>query len=459
MAKANTDKSKKDASKANSKVEEILPQREQKKVESKKDLAKKVVAQAVDEVKKRKEVPATTIVKPIVEEKKPKESKELKERKNSKELKVTKEEKAISQVSVEEKQTKDSKKKATGAEKKPSKDKIETQVIEDRDDLVDEATLQEKFNKSLNQAKQSLKISDSQIKQAVGCLKTILNKRDDSDSNVFKRKEDESIFINFNFAHLPVDFSIRPVVIPVKIESSIKRKVCLIIKDPAQIWLDLNINFEDHPELDVMVIPFSQLKLEYAMYEQKRNLLKQFDAFVCDTTIYMHLKKVLGREFYDSKKYPINVKINSQVDPKKIKNDIIDASSNYLFYMSKGPNYSVKAGFAVEKETELVKKIQTAITHTAAHILKWDVDLDNLKTISVKLSNSIELPIYNSLTKEEILIAKQVVAEGITPRTAKDKTDRTKIDLTQRNKLHSEKKGKAPEKVKGNSKNKKSNKK
>jgi ribosome biogenesis protein UTP30 len=248
-------------------------------------------------------------------------------------------------------------------------------------------------------------------------------------------------------------------VIPVKIDSTIRRKVCLIIKDPSQIWIDLNINFDDHPELDVMVIPFSQLKLEYAMYEQKRNLLKQFDAFICDTTIYMHLKKVLGREFYDAKKYPINVKINSQIEPSKIKNEILEASSNYLFYMSKGPNYSVKAGFAVEKEAELVKKIQTAVTYTVAHILKWDVELDNLKTISLKLSNSIELPIFNSLTKEEIVIAKQVAKEGITPRTTKDKTDRTKIDLTQRNKKHSEKKTKAPEKVKSDSKKNKSNKK
>lgn len=410
MAKGGSDQIKKESKKTKGQIEEIPPQREQKKKDTKsKDISKHVVATAIEEV----HIPVQQTSKP----KNIKDNKETKEEIKSKLIK--------SEVKKNESKT----------TQKQASLKKEVEVDSDIEESVDEETLLQKFEISLNLVKKNVKVNDTQIKQAVACLKTILNKMIESESNIFQRKENESVYVNFSFSGLPASFSVRPVILPVKIESTTKRKVCLIIKDPAQIWIGLNINFEDHPELDVMVIPLSELKLEYAMFEQKRNLLKQFDTFICDTTIYMHLKKTLGREFYDSKKYPINVKINSQIDPKKIKADIIDAASNYLFYMSKGPNYSVKAAFAVEKDTEIVKKVQAAIVHTLSHILKWDVELESLKSISLKLTNSIELPIFNNLTKEEIQIAKEVLKEGITPRTTKDITDRTKIDPTLKSKL------------------------
>jgi len=70
--------------------------------------------------------------------------------------------------------------------------------------------------------------------------------------------------------------------------------------------------------------------------------------------------------------------------------------------MTHGPNYSLKVARAVSSEAEILQNYHDAITHLVPHILKWNVDLEDLRTISIKGTNTIELPIYNHLTKEEI---------------------------------------------------------
>jgi len=70
--------------------------------------------------------------------------------------------------------------------------------------------------------------------------------------------------------------------------------------------------------------------------------------------------------------------------------------------MTNGPNYSIKVARAVFENDEVVKNITDCCLSALPHILKWGVDFEELKSISIKGTNSIDLPIYNQLTEEEI---------------------------------------------------------
>lgn len=307
--------------------------------------------------------------------------------------------------------------------------KEEDAEIEDNESEFDNETVQNSIKQifqeklKLVEADATKLFNDSQIKQAVDCLKTLLNKHYEENLDIFSRKENEMIQVNFTFSNLPFKYSQRPVSIPVQLNNSSIRKVCLIIKDNfVKQWKQMNLEF-DSDKFQVDVIPYSELKNEYATYENKRNLLKRFDMLLCDKGLYMILRKVLGRAFYNAKKYPMAVTITepkpfdvngakhveteSNVDIKeqadKIKKEIVNAVSNVSFYMSNGPNYNVKAAYLAEEKTDnLVKKIKTVAKHTLSHILKWGIELQHLKCISLKFTNSIELPIFNQLSEEEI---------------------------------------------------------
>lgn len=289
---------------------------------------------------------------------------------------------------------------------------LEESSHDDNSDLNHES-FEKIFENKLKIVKSSLKFNDKLLVQAVSSLKQILTDKANKENNVFYRKEEESLFLNFTFSNLPTQYSMRPVLIPSQLNSFSKRKVCLIIKDPKEEWENLGISFETETDVEVNVISYSSLKHEYSQYEQKRQLLKQFDLFICDFKIYMMLKKVVGKVFYKNKKYPFPVFINkNKENSDETKNNILTAARNTLFYMSNGPNYSVKVGFVDEKEEDLIKKINICSVYVVANILKFGVEFEDLKGISLKFTNSIELPIYVHLNKEEIEIGKKILLEN-----------------------------------------------
>jgi len=117
----------------------------------------------------------------------------------------------------------------------------------------------------------------------------------------------------------------------------------------------------------------------------------------------MVLKRFLGKPFFVSKKYPVPLALNYE-DPEKITKDITKlVNKNTSFYMTHGPNYTIKVARAEMDSEDILKNIINASAKTIPHILKWGVEFHDLKTISLKLTNSIELPIYNQLSPEEVL--------------------------------------------------------
>jgi len=177
-------------------------------------------------------------------------------------------------------------------------------------------------------------------------------------------------------------------------------QICLFVKDPKDDFKELNV----HKDLGfkVKLIDIGKLKRGYSRFKERRSLLKEFDIFLCDSRVYFLLKKLLGKPFYVSKKYPLPLKFD-YTKPEEIKQNIQQAVENSShFHMTHGPNYTLRISREMATEEEILKNVFESLPSFVTHILKWGCDLKDLKTISIKGTNSIDLPIFNQLSEEEI---------------------------------------------------------
>ena len=70
--------------------------------------------------------------------------------------------------------------------------------------------------------------------------------------------------------------------------------------------------------------------------------------------------------------------------------------------MNNGPIYNIKFGRFSMKLEENVENFKKCVEQVVPHILKYDIDLDELRNICIKGNNTIELPIYQHLKEEDL---------------------------------------------------------
>jgi len=110
----------------------------------------------------------------------------------------------------------------------------------------------------------------------------------------------------------------------------------------------------------------------------------------------------LGKPFYVQKKYPHPIKLD-YTNKEEIKKEIVShVEYCSTFHMNHGPNYSLKIARESEQVDVIEKNFMDGLIHLIPHILKWGVDLENLQTISIKGTNTVDLPIFNQLSSEDI---------------------------------------------------------
>lgn len=220
---------------------------------------------------------------------------------------------------------------------------------------------------------ENLSLDKNQVSKAIKCIKDLVAKRHKDSLNILSNEDEELIYLNFVLGKLPLKYSLRPVTVP--LTNSINgvnfnTRVCLFVKDPKADFKQLEIDFP----FKVKVIDVQKLKMRYSRFQDRRNLLKQFDMFLCDYKIYFLLKKLLGKPFYVHRKYPVPIKLNYE-NKEEIKNEIVNHVENSgVFYMTNGPNYAFKvARYNMDNSTILANVLDSA-KYVIAHILKWGVD-------------------------------------------------------------------------------------
>ena len=260
--------------------------------------------------------------------------------------------------------------------------KLDEKIIGDKEEIKILEDIKEKYVSSIKEVEKTIfpLIDNNLLKKAIKCLKKIILSKYKDKTNILSSEEDEFFYINLVFDRLPSKFSVRPVNITIPNQIYGKKfnsRVCLFVKDPKSDFKDLGLKSDFDFKLKVMSI--EKLKQKYSRFQERRNLLKEYDTFLCDSKIYFLLKKLLGKPFYVSKKYPLPIKLDySKKD--EIKETIQNSINNStVFHMTHGPNYTIKISRAVSSEEEILQnylKVYFNSSNISINILKFKLFFD-----------------------------------------------------------------------------------
>ena len=302
--------------------------------------------------------------------------------------------------------TKKSKEKEISKEETIKDMEQEEEQNENKEKEFNKEELNKKYELKLEQVTKELipKISTAQIEKALKALISYKNKLNSSSAiNVLSGDFDDYIYATFGFYKYPLRYSLSPskINLPTGIyDVKYNSNICLIVKNPKSDFKDLNIEFP----FNLKIIDIEKLKTKYQQYSKKRELMKKYDLFLCDNRIKFVLRKLLGKCFYASKKIPYSISLNYE-DKEKIKNDIIEiVNKSTIFHMNNGPIYNIKFGrFSMNLE-ENKENLKECIKQIIPHILKYDIDLDELRNISIKGNNTLELPLYEHIKEDDLKV-------------------------------------------------------
>lgn len=147
------------------------------------------------------------------------------------------------------------------------------------------------------------------------------------------------------------------------------------------------------------VIGTSKLRTKYESYEAKRNLCREYDLFLADDRILPSLPKLIGKSFFKLKKQPIPVDLTvndwvAQVDKAK---------SCTTMLLSAGSCMSIKVARSSQSIEEVLANIDAVLRAVAETIpKKWS----NVQAVYLKSSDSVALPVYQTLPSESTIAAK-----------------------------------------------------
>ena len=298
--------------------------------------------------------------------------------KNKKEEKI---EKVIKHEKVEKNDKKNKKGKEIANIEKAGEvaDIKDEKVMNDTEEAATLEDINKKYETVLQEVKEKLgkNFDENLISKAIKCLKKIVLQKYKDSLNILSNEQEEFLYLNFVLGKLPFKYSMRPSAVSVPhslFGEKFNTRVCLIVKDPSSDFKDLNI----HANLPfkLKVIDINKLKLKFSRFAERRSLLKEYEMFFCDHKIYMLLKKHLGKPFYSTKKYPTPIRLD-YTKPEEIKKNIINhVQKSSAFYMTHGPNYSVKIARAVSSNEEIMDNLKEAVYQTLSHILKWGASFE-----------------------------------------------------------------------------------
>ncbi|RUS26780.1 ribosomal protein L1 [Jimgerdemannia flammicorona] len=190
-------------------------------------------------------------------------------------------------------------------------------------------------------------------------------------------------------------------------------EVCIFVKDPQKQHKDLLV--QKKVKRIKKVIDVSKLRNNYKPFQAKRNLCDAYDLFLADDRVIRLLPRMLGKTFFKKKKQPIPVNMTRS----NLQAEIARACESTYMHLSPGtslPKYThridlklhltstrsaIKIGTTSQTPAQVFENLQTALPHIIDKIpSKWK----NIQSLNLKTSDSVSLPIYNSLPDEQKMI-------------------------------------------------------
>ncbi|KAL4557690.1 hypothetical protein LXL04_035877 [Taraxacum kok-saghyz] len=262
-------------------------------------------------------------------------------------------------------------------------------------------------------------IAASTTTQAVDALIKWKNTQSDS-SNPQLLPQDDFIYLILTLKKIPQKGGVagvrtNPNKIPLPhplISATSFSELCLIVDDRPKSKLTSQIakkKIKDDGISVTKVIKLSKLKTDYKPFEAKRKLCDSYEMFFADKRVIPLLPKLLGKHFFKKKKLPLPVDLSH----KNWKEQIERACSAALLFFRTGTCCVIRVAKVSMERDEIIENVSAAIDGVIDFIPK---KLAGIRSLHLKLSESVALPLYQCLPEIKLRI------EGI-----KEKTDEQEV--------------------------------
>ncbi|KAI3891870.1 hypothetical protein MKX03_031944 [Papaver bracteatum] len=290
----------------------------------------------------------------------------------------------------------------------------------------------------------SSRVTPETIGRAVVALKK-WNKTRSKDEKPQLIEQDEFLYLVLTLKKIPSKGRTNPYKIPLSHSlhpSDSSEEHCLIIDDRSKSTLTSEAAKKKIKDEDIpisKVLKLSKLKTDYRAFEAKRKLCDSYDFFFADKRLIPLLPKLLGKQFYKKKKIPVPVDLTHQNWKEQIKN----SCSSALFYLRTGTCSVIKIARVSMENDEIIENVAAAIDGVVEIVPKKWV---NVRSFHLKMSESLALPIYQSvpdlglkiegLKKVEESKENELVEEGEEKEEKEKKTPAKKKGSTNKGRIH-----------------------
>ncbi|KAM9336246.1 ribosomal L1 domain-containing protein 1 [Symphorus nematophorus] len=235
----------------------------------------------------------------------------------------------------------------------------------------------------------------SQVKKAVQALQAFLKTKSTSESLFLD--DTQQISLLFTLWKIPKQAQTIRIPLPHGKRPDTE-EVCLFTRDEPNMTSEQTQRFykkllEERGVKNITeIIPYKVLRTEYKPFEAKRRLLGNFDMFLSDERVRRLLPSHLGKHFYERKKEPLCVNLQSKHLARDIERVI---QGTFLKVTNKGCCCMARVGHSSMTADELTENIEAAVQTAVAKIHMKDKEMV-MKLIHIKSQTSVALPIYTS---------------------------------------------------------------
>ncbi|XP_072523450.1 ribosomal L1 domain-containing protein 1 [Salminus brasiliensis] len=262
-------------------------------------------------------------------------------------------------------------------------------------------------------AGEKINLDTYQVKKAVQALQAYL--KSTSPKNDFLN-ESQQICLLLTLWKVPKENQTIRIPLPHGLHTE-SADVCLFTRDEPNMSADQTERFytklltQKGLNCNPKVIPFKALKTEYKSFEAKRRLLGNFDLFLADARILRRLPSHIGKHFYERKKVPLSVDLESKHMVRDMERLI---QGTTLKVTKKGSCCMVRVAHTGMTTDEVVENIVTAVNTVSS---KLHMKGKCIKVIHLKSHTSVALPIYTSDLSHLTLLEEELQKAGLAKRT------------------------------------------
>ncbi|KAG1687865.1 hypothetical protein DVH05_004595 [Phytophthora capsici] len=233
-------------------------------------------------------------------------------------------------------------------------------------------------------------LDEAQVRRAVLALQTFAAKQKDDRAKKPLVEDVDYVSCILTRKLVPAKTSLKP--IPITLPHALydeSAEICLFVKDEDKKRIKEALA-KDPVQGVTKVMTVKSLRKKFSRFEDKRALAAAYDMFLADDRVIPYLKGPLGTKFFVKKKQPIAVRVSR----KSVANSVRLASRRTAFHVSAGVCNNVKVARLDMTPEQIVDNVMVAMNNCASLVPKgWN----GVQSISIKLADSVALPVYNAL--------------------------------------------------------------